>query len=74
MILHTVVPEFIVFQTDEAEYKKQRTVYYNGIPLLVQQTETNEYEIVRLLSSDPQHYLTYGPGTKLCATSLQFMV
>lgn len=74
MILHTIVPEFIIFQTNEADYKKQRTVHYNGVPLLVQQTETNEYEIVRVLSSDPQHYLTYEPGTKLYATSLQFMV
>lgn len=74
MILHTIVPEFIIFQTNEADYKKQRTVQYNGVTLLVQQTEMNEYEIVRVLSSDPQHYLTYEPGTKLYATSLQFMV
>ncbi|WP_461200481.1 YlzJ-like family protein [Anoxybacillus sp. TBDG-1] len=74
MILHTIVPEFLVFQTNETEYRKHRTVQHNGVTLLVQQTETNEYEIVRVLSSDPKHYLTYEPGTKLHATSLQFMV
>jgi len=67
MILYTLLPEHIIFQSPEDEYKKQNLVYYNGIPFLVRETESKEYEIIRNLSTNPQHFLEqrYAPGTKL---------
>jgi L-rhamnose mutarotase len=75
MILHTIVPESLIFQSSDEEYKKQHVVQYNGVSLLVQKTETHEYEIVRLLSSNPQHFLQaqYEPGKKLHSTVLTFL-
>lgn len=66
MILYTIMPEHLVFQAAAEEYEKQTTVYYDGIPFLVQKAETGEYEIVRNLSTNPLHFLEqkYAPGTR----------
>ncbi|MED1202015.1 YlzJ-like family protein [Heyndrickxia acidicola] len=63
MILYTTVPEEIIFQTDPSEFTKQRTIQYNGVPLLVEQEE-QYYRIIRVLSSNPADYLSEGlmPG------------
>lgn len=64
MILYTTMPQEIIFPADNSEYEKQRVVAYNGISLVVQQTEMNSYQIVRNLSTDPAHFLNsdYAPG------------
>ncbi|AEH48527.1 YlzJ-like family protein [Parageobacillus thermoglucosidasius] len=66
MILYTIMPEHLVFQAAAEEYEKQTTVLYEGIPFLVQKTKTDEYEIVRNLSTNPFHFLEqkYAPGTR----------
>lgn len=66
MILYTVMPEYLIFQADSREYTKQKIVYYDGIPFLVQKTETKEWEIVRNLSTNPAHFLEqkYAPGAR----------
>ncbi|MBA2876549.1 YlzJ-like family protein [Thermaerobacillus caldiproteolyticus] len=66
MILYTIMPEHLIFQTDMDEYTKQKIVYYDGIPFIVQETETKEYEIVRNLSTNPFHFLEqkYAPGVR----------
>jgi hypothetical protein len=46
----------LVKQADP-EYEKQRVVDFNGVSLIVQQTDMNAYQIVRNLSTDPAHYL-----------------
>jgi hypothetical protein len=70
MILYTIMPEHFIFQTAAEEYEKQKMVYYDGIPFLVQKTETNEYEIIRNLSTNPLHFLEqkYAPGTRFPAS------
>ncbi|WP_223700169.1 YlzJ-like family protein [Sutcliffiella deserti] len=64
MILYTMMPYEAIYPVENSEYEKQRVVDYNGISLMVQKTETNSYQIVRNLSTDPAHYLNseYSPG------------
>jgi hypothetical protein len=57
VILYTTVPEEFIFQTDPSEFTKQKTIQYNGVPLLVEQEE-QYYRIIRILSSDPADYLS----------------
>ncbi|AGT31593.1 ribonuclease [Geobacillus genomosp. 3] len=66
MILYTVMPEHLMFPTDAAAYEKQKMVYYDGIPFLVQIVDTGEYEIVQNLSTNPYHFLNakYAPGAR----------
>jgi hypothetical protein len=66
MILYTIMPEHLIFQVASEEYAKQKIVYYDGIPFLVQETETKEFEIVRNLSTNPFHFLEqkYAPGAR----------
>lgn len=64
MILYTTMPQELIFPVDNSEYEKQQVVSLNGISFVVMQTETNAYQIVRNLSTDPAHYLNseYSPG------------
>lgn len=74
MILYTMMPNEFIFPTAESVYEKQSIVTYNGVELLVQQTENSQYEIIRILSSDPSHYLDqqYCPGQKLSGDFSRF--
>lgn len=67
MIYYTMMPEELMFPHTEEEYKKQSVIEMNGIQLLVQQSENAQYEIIRVLSSDPQHFLNLElcPGQKI---------
>ncbi|RSK27087.1 ribonuclease [Bacillus sp. HMF5848] len=68
MIHYSILPIEQVFPTDDAAYAKQQTITVNGVNMIVSSTETfGEYEIVRIISSNPQDYLNvnYAPGTKL---------
>ena len=67
MIYYTMMPEELMFPTHEEEYKKQTIIEKNGVQLLVQQANHSQYEILRVLSSNPSHYLDeqYCPGQKI---------
>jgi hypothetical protein len=67
MILYTMMPHELIFPNDTDEYKKQRTIMYQGVPLVVQQVDQESVEVLRIISSDPQHFLNerYAPGTKI---------
>jgi hypothetical protein len=67
MILYTAMPQELIFQTSEEEYGKQTMIDYEGIPLLVERDEQHHYRVIRVLSSDPNHYLneSYCPGSIL---------
>ncbi|WP_456275440.1 YlzJ-like family protein [Bacillus sp. AK128] len=57
MSLYTIMPEELIFPTDENEYGKQQVIEMNGVSMMVEKNE-DQYRIVRLLSTDPQHYLS----------------
>jgi hypothetical protein len=67
MILYTMLPEELVFPVDMNTYGKQRMVQLNGVSVMVSENAQKQYEIVRLLSTDPQHFLNeqYCPGQTL---------
>ncbi|MDE3838575.1 ribonuclease [Bacillus methanolicus] len=67
MILYTMMPHELVFPTEDHEFGKQRTIIYNGVPLLVEMEDDHSFRIVRNLSSDPKHYLDSrcNPGEKI---------
>ncbi|MFA8438696.1 YlzJ-like family protein [Pueribacillus sp. YX66] len=67
MILYTVVPQEDIFSTGQLqEQNKEMTVAINNVQLVVQQKE-DKWEIIRLISSDPNDYLNehYQPGQLL---------
>lgn len=63
MILYTTMPQELMFQ-QEVDFSKHNTVEINGVSLVVEQTSPSECRVVRLLSSDPNHFLNnnYLPG------------
>ncbi|PMC38493.1 ribonuclease [Bacillus sp. UMB0899] len=67
MIYYTMMPEELMFPSVDRDYEKQSIVELNGVQLLVQQTENAQFEIIRVMSSDPQHYLDSQlcPGQKI---------
>ncbi|EDL63986.1 YlzJ-like family protein [Bacillus sp. SG-1] len=56
MILHTTVPQELIFPTEQSAYSQQTVVEWQGIPLLVEQSQ-QQYKVIRVMSSDPAHYL-----------------
>lgn len=66
MILYTMMPEELIFPLNDQEFNKQMVINYNGIPIVVEREDVHEYRIIRVLSSDPIHYLAgFDPGTKI---------
>jgi YlzJ-like protein len=63
MILYTMVPQEQVYPADVEEFGGQMMVEHHGVPLLVQKVE-DKYRIIRVMSSDPAHYMnsTICPG------------
>ncbi|MDQ0860069.1 MULTISPECIES: YlzJ-like family protein [Bacillaceae] len=70
MILYTSMPEELIFPVQTADFESVSTIEMNGLQMVVRQTEQNQYEIVRLLSTDPQDFLNeqYSPGQKISMT------
>lgn len=62
-----MMPQELIFPTNEFDYGKQMMIHYDGIPLLVEQTEEQSYQVIRVMSSDPNHFLDSrcSPGTKI---------
>lgn len=73
MILYTTVPYELIFPSEMEALEKQKTITYNGVPLLVDCTEPYNMQIIRVLSSDPQHFLDnrFSPGTKISLFNLE---
>ncbi|MBU8877892.1 YlzJ-like family protein [Bacillus sp. FJAT-29790] len=67
MILYTMMPQELIYQTDANEFGKQKLVTYDGIPLLVDIEEGQNCTVIRVMSSDPAHFMNekYTPGTKI---------
>jgi len=67
MILYTMMPHELIFPVQEQDYEQTELVSYQGVPLLVEKTEDHGYRVIRVVSTDPQHYLKdqFCPGTKI---------
>lgn len=67
MILYTMMPQELIFPVQEHNESQTMLVTYQGVPLMVEKTEEQEYRVVRVVSTDPQHYLNnqISPGTKI---------
>jgi len=75
MILYTTMPQEFIFPTEAETFTKQQTVTYQGVSLIVEQTDSQNVQVVRILSSDPQHYLDERicPGAKISCASITGM-
>ncbi|MED3978000.1 YlzJ-like family protein [Priestia megaterium] len=65
MILYTMMPQELIFQQSYQQEQSQPTlVNHNGIPVIVEENEQKQQQIVRILSTNPQDYLNenYYPG------------
>ncbi|MDN3014733.1 YlzJ-like family protein [Paenibacillus sp. BSR1-1] len=73
MILYTMMPQELIFPNETEPFQKQQMITYQGIPLLVEFSDQQNVQVVRILSSDPQHYLdeTICPGSKISFASLE---
>ncbi|MFZ3587862.1 YlzJ-like family protein [Bacillus sp. DJP31] len=67
MILYTMMPAELIYPPDETQFSNQLFVEVCGVSMLVERNEDQGYRIVRLLSSDPQHFLNdeYLPGSTI---------
>lgn len=68
MILYTMMPQDLVFPQEELEQTSaQMMINYNGVPVLAEQLDAMSYRIIRVMSTDPSHYLNEDctPGTKI---------
>lgn len=66
MILYTPMSQADIYPNSE-EGPQREFVSYQGRTLYVEQGENGTYELVRLMSTDPQDFLeqSYAPGTIL---------
>ncbi len=67
MILYTPLCHTDVFPADETEQNKRQCVQHDGKLLYVEQLDDGSYELLQLLSTDPQDFLKadYVPGNIL---------
>ncbi|MFC4617400.1 YlzJ-like family protein [Camelliibacillus cellulosilyticus] len=71
--MYTIVPLEIVFNEDEEEQpKKRKMIDVGAMKLEVEQSSETEYQILRIISSNPYDYLDsrYQPGNKLALQPL----
>jgi len=69
MILYTIMPQETIYPIDQQIFTQQKYLEYNGVPMLVQSVDGTSYEIARVMSTDPQHFMQYQPGQKIYVTS-----
>jgi hypothetical protein len=67
-----MMPQELIYQTENDDFGKQKIVSYEGIPLLVEVNTGQECRILRVMSSDPSHYMDerYTPGSMINLSQL----
>lgn len=73
MILYTTMPQESIFPPEADSFTRQQTVIYQGVSLIVEQSDSQNVQVVRILSSDPKHYLDERicPGAKISCASIE---
>ncbi|MBP1949182.1 YlzJ-like family protein [Virgibacillus litoralis] len=66
-MLYTPLSETDIFPYSEKDFSNRHCVSYQGKDLYVEQAEDGSYQLLQLLSSDPQDFMNsdYNPGTIL---------
>ncbi len=64
MILYTPLSQGDIFPTKDDGFSKRQCVSYQGRLLYVEEIEKGSFELLQLLSTDPQDFLNtkYSPG------------
>lgn len=58
MILYTVMQlELVLEGFDPTSYPLYKVFSYEGVPVLVEETSGGNKKIIKVLSTDPKHYL-----------------
>lgn len=57
MILHTTIPQELIFGRDTTHNVIEQSILYNGVPMMVEPVSGSEFRITRILSTNPYHYL-----------------
>jgi len=72
MILYTMMPQELIFPSETDAISKQQTISYQGVPLLVEAVDQQSFQVIRILSSDPKHFMDdrFCPGAKISFTNL----
>ncbi|AZB42995.1 ribonuclease [Bacillus sp. FJAT-42376] len=67
MILYTTMPQELIFAQDGQDAPAERMAVVNGIEMIVRPCADSSFEVVRLLSSNPNDYLQteWMPGQKI---------
>jgi YlzJ-like protein len=73
VILYTTMPLELIFPYEGESSSNQQMVSYQGIPLLVESADGQNAQVIRILSTDPQHYLDNQicPGAKISLANLE---
>ncbi|MDR6997883.1 YlzJ-like family protein [Neobacillus niacini] len=73
MILYTMMPQELIFPSETEAFSNQQMITYQGVPLLVDVSDQQNVQVIRLLSSDPQHFLDdrFCPGAKISFTNTE---
>lgn len=64
MIFYSIIPHEAVFTGDDEHAEAQMPITINGVQLIVQPYSDQEWQVVRLISSNPSDFLNekYQPG------------
>ncbi|MFC7372228.1 YlzJ-like family protein [Fictibacillus iocasae] len=55
---YTMMPKELMFpEAEGSEQAVQNIMLYNNIPVLIEKEDHSSYRIVRVLSTDPAHFL-----------------
>lgn len=67
MILYTMMPQELIFPSENESMTNQQIVSYQGVSLIVEHIDQQNVQVIRVLSSDPQHFLDgrFCPGAKI---------
>lgn len=73
MTLYTMMPLELIFPNEGEVSVKQKIVTYQGVSLLVETSDPSNVSVVRILSTDPQHFIDgrFSPGSKISLTDVE---
>ncbi|WP_342430615.1 YlzJ-like family protein [Neobacillus sp. FSL H8-0543] len=73
MMLYTMVPQELIFPYEPDSKTNHQMVSYQGVPLLVEYSDQQNVQVIRILSSDPQHFLDEQicPGAKISCANIE---